>query len=34
MPPWLLDLIAWTIAFIVLFLIFRRLQNKKTDKKD
>ena len=32
MPLWLMDLLGWTAIFIVLFFLFRYLQNRK--KKD
>ena len=34
MPPWLLDLIAWTAAFLILFFLFRYLQKRKDKGKD
>ena len=34
MPDYLVDLIAWTIAFIVFFFGFKYLQNRKNNKKD
>lgn len=32
MPPYLIDLLSWTVAFIVLFVVFRYLQRRKSDK--
>ncbi len=32
MPAYLLDLLSWTVAFIVLFFVFRYLQRRKADK--
>ncbi len=34
MPIWLLDLLAWTAAFIVLFFVIRYLQRRKKDGGD
>lgn len=34
MPDFLLDLLAWTVAFIVLFFGIRYLQNRKAKKDD
>ncbi len=34
MPAFLLDLLSWTFAFIVLFFGIRYLQNRKNKKDD
>lgn len=32
MPAYLVDLLAWSAAFVILFFVFRYLQHRKSDK--
>lgn len=34
MPGYLLDLLAWTALFVVLFFVLRWLQNKRKNRND
>ena len=34
MPAYLVDLLAWSAAFIILFFGIRYLQNRKSDKDE